>query len=334
MQRTPRVTAATVAERAGLSIATVSLVLNNKTQGRVSEANIARVQAAVDELGYVIDRGASALARGRSDLVILVAPDLSNPFFGAVIRGISAELGDRFQLVLSVTESGVQPTAADLRRFAGLRPAGLLVDAPSDAFLDEVVDGDPLVLLDAPELAHPVATVNYDMADAIDELAAHLASRGHTTIAYLDSVTGTTTFDLRRDRVIAAAAEHGMSVEAPDAARSVIDMHAAAYAFTQAWPALRDAGVTAVVCATDTHAYGVLEAARGLAIRVPQDLAVTGFDDLPYSAVTSPSLTTIRLPGEPLGRAAARRLIHQIDDTPAEDLPPLVATLVARDSTR
>jgi DNA-binding LacI/PurR family transcriptional regulator len=334
-----------VAERAGLSIATVSLVLNGKTQGRVSSASIDRVRAAVDELGYVIDQGASALARGRSDLVVLIAPDLSNPFFGAVVRGIEAELGDRFQLMLSVTESGVQPAAADLRRFAGLRPAGLLVDAPSNAFLDEIDGDEPIVLLDAPQVEHPVETVNYDMADAIEELLAHLAHQGHTTVAYFDSTTGTTTFDLRRGTVAAAAERHGIAVAPSDDLRSVIDMQAAAYAFSAAWPALHAGGVTAVICATDTHAYGVLEAAGSLRIRVPDDLAVTGFDDLPYSRVTSPSLTTIRLPGEPLGRAAARRLIRRIDDADTTDVsaatfadihadvPPLVATLVIRGST-
>lgn len=371
MPRSPRVTAAQVAERAGLSVATVSLVLNGKTDGRVSAANIDRVHAAVAELGYVIDRGASALARGRSDLIVLVAPDLSNPFFGAVIRGIEAELGERFQLLLSVTASGVQPTAADVGRFAGLRPAGLLVDAPSDAFLAELSGDEPLVLLDAPDpraadaraadardadarASHARATharasdardaatgiapaydaVNYDMSNAIDRLVAHLAALGHSSIGYLDSTTGTTTFDLRREQLVEAATARGLTVNAPDAARSVIEMGAAASAFVAAWPALNAAGVTAVVCATDTHAYGALEAARSLGLSVPGDLAITGFDDLPYSRVTSPSLTTIRLPGEPLGRAAARRLLAQIDGTDAASGDPaLVATLVVRGST-
>lgn|GEM_PF-492713 len=308
-----------MAAHAGLSIATVSLVLNGKTDGRVSPVNIERVRAAVAELGYVVDQGASALARGRSDLVVLVAPDLSNPFFGSVIQGIEQELGPRFQLVLSVTESGVQPSASDVRRFAGLRPAGYLVDAPSDEFLDELGDDVPLVVLDAPELRTDVAAVNYDMRDAIDQLAAHLASRGHRALGYLDSITGTRTFQLRREQLTGAAARNGMSVSAPDAARSIIELGAAASAFASAWPQWRAEDVTAVVCATDTHAYGVLEAAREAGLSVPGDVAVTGFDDLPYSRVTAPPLTTVRLPGEPLGRAAARRLAAQIDAPSATD---------------
>ncbi|WP_085369823.1 LacI family DNA-binding transcriptional regulator [Leifsonia sp. NCR5] len=332
---TTRVTAAQVAAHAGLSVATVSLVLNGKTDGRVSPANIERVRASVAELGYVVDQGASALARGRSDLVVLVAPDLSNPFFGSVIQGIEQELGPRFQLVLSVTESGVQPSASDVRRFAGLRPAGYLVDAPSDAFLDELGDDAPLVVLDAPELRTDVAAVNYDMRDAIDALAAHLASRGHRTLGYLDSITDTRTFQLRREQLTAAAERNGMTVSAPDAARSIIELGAAAAAFGAAWPEWRADGVTAVVCATDTHAYGVLEAARASGLSVPGDVAVTGFDDLPYSRVTAPPLTTVRLPGEPLGRAAARSLVAQIDGADAAGGPPpdLVATLIARGST-
>lgn len=306
-----------MAAHAGLSIATVSLVLNDKTHGRVSSANIERVRASVAELGYVVDQGASALARGRSDLVVLIAPDLSNPFFGSVIQGIEQQLGPRFQLLLSVTESGVQPSASDVRRFAGLRPAGYLVDAPSDAFLDELGDDVPLVALDAPELRTDVASVNYDMRDAIDELAAHLASRGHRALGYLDSITDTRTFQLRREQLTVAAQRHGMTVSAPDAARSIIELGAAAAAFAEAWPTWTAEGVTAVVCATDTHAYGVLEAARASGLSVPGDVAVTGFDDLPYSRVTAPPLTTVRLPGEPLGRAAAARLLAQIDAAPS-----------------
>ncbi len=126
-----RVTAAMVAERAGTSIATVSLVVNGKDRGRVSAPIAARVRDAVDELGYVVDHAASSLARGTGDLVVLIAPDLSNPFFAEVIRGVRDTLGDRYQLVLSVTERGAQPATSDLRRFERLRPAGILVDAPA-----------------------------------------------------------------------------------------------------------------------------------------------------------------------------------------------------------
>ena len=92
-----------VAKHAGVSVATVSLVVNGKDRGRVSPANVERVRNSIDELGYVVDRVASSLSKGSSDLVILIAPDISNPFFAGVVAGIKEILGDRYQLLLSVT---------------------------------------------------------------------------------------------------------------------------------------------------------------------------------------------------------------------------------------
>ena len=109
--RAPRVTAAMVAQRAGVSTATVSLVANGKTRGRVSEDNISRVREAISELGYVVDGIGSSLAKGVSSIVILVAPDISNPFFAKVIAGVRESLGADYQLLLSVTDAGEFPQA-------------------------------------------------------------------------------------------------------------------------------------------------------------------------------------------------------------------------------
>ena len=146
---TPRVTAAMVAVRAGVSAATVSLVTSGKTAGRVSAGNIAKVESAIAELGYVVDGLGSSLAKGRSDIVILVAPDVSNPFYANVIAGVRAAIAKDFQLLLSVTDAGQTPDPKDVRRLLALRPAGMLVDAPSAHFLDELRVPDPMVLLDA-----------------------------------------------------------------------------------------------------------------------------------------------------------------------------------------
>ena len=340
--RPTRVTAAEVADRAGTSTATVSLVVNGKTAGRVSQANIDRVLAAVHELGYVVDHTASSLAKGTSNIVILVAPDLSNPFYGRVISGIKAELGNEYQLLLSVTGEGRNPSAADVHRLVALRPAGLLVEAPDDEFLRDLPAGAPLVLLDAPGRETQAPTVNFDLTGGIGALLDHLSAQGHTRIGYLDSLTRTETFELRRDLVESGAVERGMvCVSVPDAA-SLIDPDSAAAQFVKHWPRWRDEGVTALVCATDSHAYGVLGAARELGISVPDTLAVTGFDNLPASAIVSPALTTVELPGEALGRGAVRALQAQREQpapggaakVPARPAVPLIgARLIVRDSS-
>ena len=136
--RSRRITAAMVAARAGVSTATVSLVANGKTAGRVSEDNVSKVREAIAELGYVVDGIGSSLAKGVSSIVILVAPDISNPFFAKVIAGVRESLGSQYQLLLSVTEAGEFPQADDVRRLMSLRPAGLLVDAPNAGFLEDL----------------------------------------------------------------------------------------------------------------------------------------------------------------------------------------------------
>ncbi|QKS18438.1 LacI family DNA-binding transcriptional regulator [Curtobacterium sp. Csp2] len=300
-----------VAERAGTSIATVSLVVNGKDRGRVSAPIAARVRDAVDELGYVVDHAASSLARGTGDLVVLIAPDLSNPFFAEVIRGVRDTLGDRYQLVLSVTERGAQPATSDLRRFERLRPAGILVDAP-----------------DAPTGA---VAVDYDLTSGVAELVAHLRERGHERVAYLDGTARVATFGVRHRLFQEACAAAGITVSELGA-RADLTVDAAAAATEHALEAWHEDGVTAVVAAADTLAYGVLRVAAATGLRVPEDLAVAGFDDLPSSSVTAPALTSVALPGAELGRAAALRLLAAVDGTAAEPVA-LPTRLVRRAST-
>ncbi|PZF12172.1 LacI family transcriptional regulator [Curtobacterium sp. MCPF17_011] len=315
-----------VAERAGTSIATVSLVVNGKDRGRVSTPIADRVRDAVEQLGYVVDHAASSLARGSGDLVVLIAPDLSNPFFAEVIRGVRDTVGDRFQLVLSVTERGAQPVDADVRRFERLRPAGILVDAPAESA--SMSASVPVVLLDAP--GGPGA-VNYDLTAGVEALVAHLAAAGHRRVAYLDGTSRATTFAVRRTLFEQATATAGITTS-PVTAQADLTIDAAATVVGQVVDAWLADGVTAVVAAADTLAYGVLRVAAERGIAVPATLAVAGFDDLPSSSVTAPSLTSVALPGAELGRAAALRLLAALDGVGAPD-PALPTRLVPRAST-
>ncbi|PYI40069.1 LacI family transcriptional regulator [Arthrobacter psychrolactophilus] len=321
-----------VAVRAGVSAATVSLVTSGKTAGRVSVGNIAKVESAIAELGYVVDGLGSSLAKGRSDIVILVAPDVSNPFYANVIAGVRAAIAKDFQLLLSVTDAGQTPDPKDVRRLLALRPAGMLVDAPSAHFLDELRVPDPMVLLDAVGVVSDAPSVNFDVAQGARLLAEHLAGLGHRKVAYLDSSTGTETFQVRREAFGVAAAKLGLAVVAKSSV--TIDVGKAAQVFAQEWEGWQHKGVTAVVCATDTHAYGVLQEARVAGVCVPDQLAVTGFDDLPYSESTNPPLTSVHLPAFDMGRLAGEQLLALIAGRePTQTHQTLESTLVVRGST-
>ncbi|NKY22287.1 LacI family transcriptional regulator [Cellulomonas denverensis] len=332
IERRRPVTAVQVARHAGVSTATVSLVVNGKTAGRVSPQIAARVEAAIAELGYVVDRAASSLSRGSGDVVILVAPDIANPFFAGVIAGAQEALGSIYQLLLSATDVGCVPRPEDVRALFALRPAGLLVDAPNVRFLRDLDVHAPLVLIDAPSTEGVAPSVDLDVASGARQLARHLLHRGHRRIGYLDAVTGTETFVLRREALREELAAGGGVLAGPTPA-SVVDSAAASRAAVDAWPGWRDAGVTAVVAASDTQAYGVLHAMQGLGVPIPGELALAGFDNLPYSALTQPGLTSVELPSHQLGLAAAGHLRALIEGRAPAAPDMLPAHLVVRGST-
>jgi DNA-binding LacI/PurR family transcriptional regulator len=150
----------------------------------------------------------------------------------------------------------------------------------------------------------------------------------------VDSVTGTATFDVRRNAFLEEATSLGISVPADCIISTTIDVGAAAAAFAQAWPQWQQAGVTAVVCGTDTHAYGVLQEARVAGVRIPGQLAVAGFDDLPYSATSNPGLTSVHLPATPLGLKAGEQLRALMEGRPLQQAQvTLESSLVVRGST-
>lgn len=308
-----RVTATMVAKHAGVSVATVSLVVNDKYRGRVSPANVVKVRESIAELGYVVDRVASSLSKGSSDLVILIAPDISNPFFAGVIAGIKQVLADRFQLLVSVTDGGQLPRAQEIRASLEFRPAALLIFAPNESFIDDVRGHAPMVLIDAPEMEHVAPTINIDIDASARLLGDHLIDLGHKSFGYLDSTTGSKTFGLRRealiDEIVAAGGRESISA----GATSIVEVDEAAAAFRKAWPTwLRD-DVTCVICATDIQAYGVIKAAHEMGLSIPGDLSVASFDNLSYSSISSPSLTSVELPSMELGKAAAQHALALID---------------------
>lgn len=328
-----RVTAAMVAKYAKVSTATVSLVANGKTAGRVSADIAARVASAIEELGYVVDNAASTLASGAGHFVVFVAPDISNPFYSEVMTGLRASLGADWQLLLSVTENGMSPDVGDIHHLMALRPAGILVHAPSEAFMKGLDRRVPTVLLDAPGADEHAVTVDLDVEDGGIAMAEHLASNGHTTIAYLDAVTSSATFALRKRALMERGESLGLSFVKCSLA-STIDLGDAAKVFTEAWPALARHKVSAVVAATDTQAFGVLQGARALGVNIPADLAVAGFDDLPYSAASSPALTSVRFPAAELGHVAGAQLRALMSgQQPSNSKVRLPSRLIARESS-
>ncbi|HEU4674273.1 MAG TPA: LacI family DNA-binding transcriptional regulator [Candidatus Limnocylindrales bacterium] len=305
-----------VARVAGVSRATVSRVVNDSP--RVSPDVRQAVERAIESLGYVPNRAARSLVTRRSDSVAVVITEptgrlFSDPFFPRLLRGISAELAGRDrQLVLVMPES-----AADERRAAAYLSAGhvdgvLLTSLHGDDALPRelLARGVPVVVGGRPIHGEQVSYVDVDNRAGGREAVAHLAARGRRTIATIagphDMAVGIDRLAGYRDGLTAAglAADPGLVAEADfthdggaRAMRSLLD----------ARPDL-----DAVFAASDAMAAGALSELLAAGRRVPEDVAVVGYDDSPIAAATRPPLTSVRQPIEEMGREMARLLVESI----------------------
>ncbi|MFJ2772393.1 LacI family DNA-binding transcriptional regulator [Streptomyces sp. NPDC087300] len=326
----PRPTSRDVARAAGVSQATVSLVLGDKWRGRVAEPTADRVRAAARTLGYRPNLAARNLRLGRTRTALLVVPALTNEFFARLYTGtarVAAEHG--FGVLLYPSPDGIGPARDP---FASARASldGILASSMASDVLDGIRgDGLPLVMLDSdPADSLGAATVNLDIADGMRLATEHLLALGHRDILHFAADVDSWTFDVRADAL--AKTLHGTDTAVRKAA-APLTIEAAR---TAAEAALSAPGPrpTAVICDDDILAAGLCKAARRLGLRVPEDLSVTGFDDLTLATAVEPELTTVHLPAELFGERAMRSLLDVLEGR-APEPAPLPVHLVVRGST-
>jgi len=334
--RAHRATARDVADRAGVSVAMVSLIANGKAAGRATPETEERVWNAIRELDYRVNTTASALARGALDTVAFVSPDPTTPFFSAVIEGILDELADDLALTVLVPKVGDDYEASAVKRALAGDLAGLILASPGRTLLDGVSPSCPTVVLDSGETRDGMTSIDLDLSSAAVDIAAHLAGLGHRRLAYIGIDRDKASLHMRRDALELSLASHGATFAVADLLVGRTTITDAATAFADVWDDWRAAGVTAVVCGDDLLAYGVLQVARERSISVPAELSVLGFNDLPYSSLLSPALTTVDLSARELGTRAAAALGALIagDSGPSVGSSATLNTrLIVREST-
>ncbi|MGQ4435988.1 MULTISPECIES: LacI family DNA-binding transcriptional regulator [unclassified Streptomyces] len=326
-----RPTSRDVAQAAGVSQAAVSLVLGDKWRGRVSATTAERVREAARELGYRPNLAARNLRLGRTRTVLLVVPALTTEFFAGVYTGaarVAAEHG--FGVVLYPSPEGIGPARDPFASAQAALDGVIASSMAADALTAIRGDQLPLVMLDSdPRGSLGAATVNLDIADGVRQVADHLLALGHRHFLHLAADIPSWTFEARaRELAARVGAVTGTSVRTTRAPISIDGALKAAEA------ALSDPGsrATAVVCDDDKLAAGAYKAARRLGLRIPDDLSVTGLDDLALATALDPELTTVRLDAELFGEHGMRALLAVLDGrTPLEgDIP---VELVVRGST-
>ncbi|NAZ84881.1 LacI family DNA-binding transcriptional regulator [Kineococcus indalonis] len=319
-----------VAQRAGVSLGTVSNVLNRPEV--VSDALRSRVEQAIAELGFVRNESARQLRAGVSRTIAVVVLDVANPFFTDLVAG-AEEAAEHHDALVVLCNSGNDPEreARHLLRLQQQRVLGVLLspvrDEPTPALAAVRRHGTPVVLVDRGSPSAQDASVAVDDVLGGRLAGEHLLARGHREIAFVGAPSGLRQVDDRLAGLRAAVGAAGSVRLLPASGLTVrAGSQAAAALFAGGSPP------TAVFCANDLLALGVLNECVRRGVRVPHDLAVVGYDDIAFAATAAVPLTSVRQPREVLGRTGVELLLAQVEGLPARQLV-FEPELVVRRST-
>jgi LacI family transcriptional regulator, galactose operon repressor len=322
-----------VAKRAGVSIGTVSNVVNRPHV--VAAATRNRVLSVIEELGYVRDESARQLRAGRSRIMGLLVLDLGNPFFVDVARGAEqAAHAEGLNVITANSSQRSDLEASYLAMFAEQRVRGVLlspVATAGEALHAFRRSGTPYVFVDRKAPTSEASSVAVDDIAGGSLAARHLLETGHHRIAF---VNGPAILTQCRDR------EQGVRTALSGSTAELTVLEAIGLDVSSG----RDAGArllgmsprpTAVFCANDLLALGVLQAMVGAGVRVPDEMAIIGYDDIEFAGAAAVPLTSVRQPAKRLGRTAAELLLAETADTTVEHQAVVFTPeLVVRESTR
>lgn len=322
-----------IAQMAGVSRATVSRYLND---GYVSQEKRAAIRRVIEKTGYVPSRQAKTLRTGKTDVVGVVLPKINSASVSRMVAGITLVLNDAgYQVLLANTDNDVAREVEFLRLFAeksrvdGVILIATVLTPEHEAAFSAL--GVPLVVLDQNVAGR--TCVYQDDFDAVRDVT-RLALRGARRPAYIGVLEEDVSAGrMRREGFLAACAEAG--VEVPDGALAVAEFTVDS-GYEQAEALLGRVGdLDAIVCATDSIAYGALTCLREYGRRVPEDVAVTGVGDAELSQIVTPTLTTVHHHYKTSGAEAAKMLVGMMtgDDSVGRELK-MGYDVVARNSTR
>jgi LacI family transcriptional regulator len=324
-----RMTLQEVARRARVSTATVSRVLNNTAS--VKSSTRARVLKIVQELKYSPNLHARSLAGARSRSIGVIVSNIENPFFLDIYKTVEAGAhAAGYDVIMANTDYSPERLVTSIRLMLGRRPAGLAaIVSEMDATLIQELSSQriPVVFYDVGTPRKNITNIRVDYRGGMDKLTSYLYSLGHRRVGYVGHHA---TLGPIRERVQAmrdaAARYQGLEIEVAADADALEGGRQAARVLLAKMPKL-----TAVVCVNDVMAVGALRELRSRGRRVPEDVSVTGFDNVTLAQFAVPALTTVHIPREQIGRTICECLMR--DDVPREHEYVIEPELVVRDST-
>jgi LacI family transcriptional regulator len=321
-----------VARRARVSTATVSRVLNNASV--VKSSTRSRVMKAIEELKYHPNLHARSLAGGKSRSIGVIASNMENPFFFDIYKTIESDAhAHGYEVLMANTDYRAEQLVASIRLMIGRRVAGLaaIVSEMVPALIDELNEsGIPVVFYDVGSPRPNITNIRVDYRRGIEKVVDYLHSLGHRRLGFIGHHAVLGPINERMKTVLDAVARY-----------SSLEVRTAADADTleggrQAARTLLSSGdrPTALICVNDITAVGAMRELRERGIRVPQDMSVTGFDNVKLSEFCFPALTTVHIPRERIGHIICDRLIPDASKPePSEHEIVIDPEFVLRDST-
>jgi DNA-binding LacI/PurR family transcriptional regulator len=295
-----------VAKRAGVSLATVSRVLNNTEY--ISDEARHTVLAAVRELNYFKNVHAKRLATGRSDLFGLVISEISNPFFPEIIRGYQATAWSRgFDVLLCNTEYDMERTKVVMRKLreSDVRGVAVVTSAVDRGIASELtVAGIPLVFCNSDPASKLVGNINIEYEHGVDKAIQHVAELGHRRSAVIAGPATNRTAVTIKNALVAGLSARGLKPVCVLESNYRVDAGASAVREVLSRPEIP----TVIFCGNDLIAMGAMGALEESGVRVPEDVSVIGIDDIFFAFLARPPLTTISVPREQLGVMAFEAL--------------------------
>lgn len=322
-----------VALQAGVSLSTVSFVLNKKRRKSISPETTKRVWATAQALNYHVNIHARRLARGQSNFVGLIISEIANPFFPDVIKGFETAASERgLELLLCNTEYQPERMAAAIDKMLGenVRGVALMTSTFEEKHLKALArQRIPVVALSVGPHSPQARKLEIDFSTGMLQGIDHLAALGHRRFGIISGPLQIGSAATTRDAFLNALAQRDLS------AAHVIECN---YRVDGAMSAVRSLLShsdlpTALLCGNDLIALGAISALQEAKLRVPEDLSVVGVDDIIFARLASPPLTTIHVPREELGKIGFEMLDRMRHPSKGTTRPRVKTHLVIRKST-
>jgi DNA-binding LacI/PurR family transcriptional regulator len=323
-----------IARRANVSTATVSRTLNQS--GAVKPETARKVWRAAAELNYYPNSHARALVSGRSRLLGLIVSDITNPFFPELVRTFEAlATQHQYDLILTSTDYQTPRMTGCLRRMIERKVDGVaIMTSEMDIGLIKELSrrGVPLVFMDVGQVGPRMSHVLIDYANGIRQAVDHVVALGHKRVGFIAGPLDLHSARTRRQAFLDGMRAHGVK---PDPKLVREGTHTAEGGQQTMAAILRQQKrPTAVVCSNDWTAIGALHAIDAAGLRVPEDVSLVGFDDIPLASYTSPPLTSVRMSAGDVGSTAFDALFRLIGGERLEgDIYQVPTKLVVRQST-